>query len=227
MDYRLQASHTSSLALLLLDSSNFSFFEYHSYSSLVSLSLFSPWLFNFSPFPDPPSLCSFTYLLGCSTKVDICMFSFLIRFSFSHFSLSIGVKFIFLPLLWFCHSTHSLCFPLKMPPLSPFPCAYPFLPPRNPNPAVSNHLRSNFSFCIVAALIDVHSFPVFRLHERLRSIWLLKDPFNVDCTIGGHYLLCFRALEDLDYVVDNGPWAINNSLLVLERWHVGINLRNL
>lgn len=27
--------------------------------------------------------------------------------------------------------------------------------------------------------------------------------------------------------MENGPWAINNTLLVLDRWHAGMNLRNL
>ncbi|KAI9094786.1 hypothetical protein K1719_026592 [Acacia pycnantha] len=62
-------------------------------------------------------------------------------------------------------------------------------------------------------LVADNDFSVERLSRRLRS---LRDPFVIEGQICYFYLIKFMKLfDDRDYIVDNGPWAVDNSLLIV------------
>lgn len=62
-------------------------------------------------------------------------------------------------------------------------------------------------------LIDVNQFFKQKLNRRLQSTWMLRDPFQVVDKVGHIYLISFTNLQDRNFMVEKGTWAVNNSIL--------------
>ncbi|GKE22888.1 zinc knuckle CX2CX4HX4C containing protein [Tanacetum coccineum] len=57
--------------------------------------------------------------------------------------------------------------------------------------------------------------------RRMRSRYGLKDVIENDC---GMIFFKFNHEEGMNYVVDNGPWMVNNKPLVVQKWDVNMNI---
>ena len=85
------------------------------------------------------------------------------------------------------------------------------------DPMIFRNCHPGSSFVAVAAVIDFHPFNPLKLQRRLESAWILKGSFSVkekkDC-----FYVQFDNIDDLRYVVQGGPWTVDNSLLVVDYW---------
>lgn len=70
----------------------------------------------------------------------------------------------------------------------------------------------------IAAMVDIYLFNPIRLRRRLLSVWSLRRPFFVEGHSGNFYVLRLLNAQDLNFVCLNGPWALDNSLLVVDYW---------
>lgn len=59
-----------------------------------------------------------------------------------------------------------------------------------------------------------------RLFRRLQAVWSLNGSFSVEAKQGNFFLMHFSNPEDLLFISTKGPWSIDNSLLVVDKWHL-------
>lgn len=69
----------------------------------------------------------------------------------------------------------------------------------------------------LVAVLDTRTFTPDRLADRLTRLWKLDSPFWVEGQVGNYFLFKFSYPLDLDFVIENGPWSVDNSLLVVDR----------
>lgn len=81
--------------------------------------------------------------------------------------------------------------------------------------------------CAIVVIVDAYIYSLRSLAGKLRRAWILQDNFRIEGRIGCFFLVSFNNPEDRDFVVDNGPWSINNSLLVADRWYPNMFLREM
>lgn len=109
----------------------------------------------------------------------------------------------------------------------PFIPSLSFRPSLRFNPSSLRPLRERYASYAIASLIDVHRFSVNRLNRRLHALWMLRSSFFVEGQIGNFYIIRFNHVLDRDYVVNNGPWSVDNSLLVADCWRPNLLLHEL
>lgn len=85
------------------------------------------------------------------------------------------------------------------------------------NPGGFGRLSFSLASYAIAFLVDAHSYSSRRLYRKLRIAWRLQNDFRVEGKIRNFYLISFFNQVDRDFIVDNGPWSIQGSLLVVDR----------
>lgn len=56
------------------------------------------------------------------------------------------------------------------------------------------------------------------MHEIIQKAWKLQGSVRVRGKARANYVYEFDNVEDMQFLVDEGPWAIQNKLLVMEFW---------
>lgn len=77
--------------------------------------------------------------------------------------------------------------------------------------------RAELDYYGIVSIVDATDFSEELLRTRLRSLWRLSAPYTIRGPIGNYFLIKFRALSDLTFTVEKGPWSIDNSLLIVDR----------
>lgn len=150
-------------------------------------------------------------------------------------------------LLLFSLSTNCLiiaarvcCFMADLPPLQGVPVLGIFAPPRQGQPFVArqgpvmkvNHayfncLREDFSNKLIARMVDDKPLPPYRLQYVIQANWKLQGNIYVRSKYRQYYVLEFENVDDLEYVLANGPWVVQKRLFVVQRWVPNTSMRSL
>lgn len=102
-----------------------------------------------------------------------------------------------------------------------------FQPNLSFNPSGLGQARFSLTNCAIAIVPDASPFSVRRLSKALNRAWNIIGNFTVEGKIDCFFLISFSNLEDRDFVTSNGPWSINNSLLLIDQWAPNLLLREL
>lgn len=78
--------------------------------------------------------------------------------------------------------------------------------------------RINWQSTLVGALIDKKPIPSTHMHELIQKAWSLQGAVQVRGKAGPNYIFEFTNAEDMQFMIDEGPWAVQNKLLVLDYW---------
>lgn len=78
--------------------------------------------------------------------------------------------------------------------------------------------RINWQSTLVGALIDKRPIPSHRMQEIVTKAWSLQGEVTVRGKAGPNYIFEFSNSEDMQFLTDEGPWAVQNKLLVLDYW---------
>lgn len=100
-------------------------------------------------------------------------------------------------------------------------------PTRSFNPSLLSSKRTELQLYGIVAIIDVRSFSPDLLENRLIRLWKLDAPFHIEGQVGNYFLLKFSSQTDLDFVIDNGPWSLDNSFLVVDRLQPNMTLHTM
>ncbi|KAF7841214.1 uncharacterized protein G2W53_003512 [Senna tora] len=80
---------------------------------------------------------------------------------------------------------------------------------------------------VIAALVDWKDMPMFRLQFIINDNWLLQGKVTVKAKHNNFFILEFSNTQDKQFMLENGPWTVQNSLLTLYDWQPGIAVENL
>ncbi|KAF7811747.1 cysteine desulfurase mitochondrial-like [Senna tora] len=78
--------------------------------------------------------------------------------------------------------------------------------------------RMMWSRKVVATLVDWKDMPIFRLQAIIDGIWNLQDHVLIKSKYNNTFILEFANDDEKDFMLSNGPWAVQQSLLVLDAW---------
>jgi hypothetical protein len=95
------------------------------------------------------------------------------------------------------------------------------------NPADVVIQREYWTNCAIAYLLDYWKFSVRHLQHIIDSAWRVRGNVTVVGRDSYYYILHFDVPDDLVYICDKGPWAVEGALLILERWRANLVLRGL
>ncbi|KAF7823812.1 reverse transcriptase [Senna tora] len=76
------------------------------------------------------------------------------------------------------------------------------------------------------ALVDWKDMPMFRLQFIINHNWLLQGKVTVKAKHNNFFILEFANTQDKQFMLENGPWTVQNSLLTLYDWQPGITVEN-
>lgn len=79
-------------------------------------------------------------------------------------------------------------------------------------------LRINWKSTLVGALIDNKPIPSNRMQDTIQKAWKLQGNVTVRGKSKSNYVFEFENVEDMQCLIDEGPWAVQNKLLVLDYW---------
>ena len=95
------------------------------------------------------------------------------------------------------------------------------------NPADLTIQREYWNNCAIAYLLDYRKFSVRHLQQIIDSAWRLRGQVMVVGRDSYYFILHFDVHDDLIYICDEGPWAVEGALLILERWRSNLVIRGL
>ncbi|KAF7835873.1 uncharacterized protein G2W53_010732 [Senna tora] len=78
--------------------------------------------------------------------------------------------------------------------------------------------RARWSRKVVATLVDRKDMPIFHLQAIIDGNWNLQDHVLVKSKHNKSYILELANAENQQFMLSNGPWAVQQSPLVLEEW---------
>ncbi|KAF7831016.1 Pyruvate carboxyltransferase [Senna tora] len=104
-----------------------------------------------------------------------------------------------------------------------FPRQGPLLDLKDQFVAVQRSLWANR---VIAALIDAKDMPIFRLQAIIDNNWKLLGNVHVRAKVRNFFILEFETIPDRIFMLTKGPWAIQNSLLVLDKWRPGLTVED-
>ncbi|KAF7834726.1 uncharacterized protein G2W53_009585 [Senna tora] len=90
-----------------------------------------------------------------------------------------------------------------------------------------DYRRALWSKRAIAAFVDWREIPAFRLQAIINSQWKLQGSVTVKSKIRNFYILEFEDIQDWTFMIMNGPWAVQNSLLVIDKWQPAMTTDNL
>ncbi|KAF7826255.1 Zinc knuckle CX2CX4HX4C [Senna tora] len=74
---------------------------------------------------------------------------------------------------------------------------------------------------VIAAPVDWKDMPMFRLQFIINHNWLLQGKVTVKAKHNNFFILDFANTQDKQFMLENGPWTVQNSLLTLYDWQPG------
>ena len=66
-------------------------------------------------------------------------------------------------------------------------------------------------------ILDYRKFSVTHLQQVINFAWSIKGSVKVVGRDSFFYLLHFEQMADLDHMCNEGPWAVDGALLILEK----------
>ena len=84
--------------------------------------------------------------------------------------------------------------------------------------------RQQWAHCLISFLLNEGSFSPRRVQTCLRITWTLQDSFHVVGTEGKSYVFHFQSQKEKEYVLANGPRAIQEALMHFADWRPNIRL---
>lgn len=97
----------------------------------------------------------------------------------------------------------------------------------NLNPVLMQQQNALFARIAVAVIIDRKNIPVHRLQHIINANWLLLGEVTVRSKHRNFFILEFSELEDMHFMLANGPWTVQNCLMILEKWCPNMMINNL
>ena len=67
-------------------------------------------------------------------------------------------------------------------------------------------------------ILDYRKFSVTHLQRVIDFAWSIRGSVKVVGRDSFFYLLHFEHMEDLDHMCEEGSWAVDGTLLILEKW---------
>lgn len=107
-----------------------------------------------------------------------------------------------------------------------------FLLPRqgpvvNLNPVYMQQQEALFARMVVAVIIDRKNIPAHRLQHIINTNWLLLGEVTIRSKHRNFFILEFSEVEDMEFMLANGPWTVQNCLMILEKWCPNMTVNNL
>ena len=87
--------------------------------------------------------------------------------------------------------------------------------------------RDFWNRCAIGFLLDCREFSVSYFQNIINAAWRLRGPVTVVGRESYFYILHFEYIEDLQHICNEGPWALEGALLVLEKWRPNLVLNRL
>lgn len=81
--------------------------------------------------------------------------------------------------------------------------------------------------CVIGFLLDYRKFSVPRLQQLINSTRRIRGAVSIVGRELYFYIFHFEFMEDLMHTCTKGPWAVDGTLLVLERWRLNLVIGNL
>lgn len=78
--------------------------------------------------------------------------------------------------------------------------------------------RINWQSTLVGALIDRKPIPTDRMQTIIDKAWSLQGSVRVRGKAGSNYIFEFDNIADMQFLAEEGPWAVQNKLLMLDYW---------
>ena len=66
--------------------------------------------------------------------------------------------------------------------------------------------------------------PLAEVRYNVRRMWGRYGLIRVCMNCNGFYFFKFRTEERLQFVVENGPWLINNRPMIVQEWSTEVNI---
>lgn len=87
--------------------------------------------------------------------------------------------------------------------------------------------RDFWNCCAIGFLLDYRKFLVHYMQYIVTNAWRIRGTISVVGRDSYFYIFHFEFLEDLMHICNEGPWAVNGALLVLERWRPNLVISNI
>ena len=87
-----------------------------------------------------------------------------------------------------------------------------------PDPEEVSIQRDFWSSYAIGFILDYRKFSVNHLQQIITFAWRIGGSVSVVGRESYYYIIHFEDLEDLTHICNEGPWAVDGALLVLERW---------
>jgi len=87
--------------------------------------------------------------------------------------------------------------------------------------------REFWNRCAIRFLLDYQKFSMSFFQNIINATWRLRGPVTVVVRESYFYILHFEYNEDLQHICNEGLWALEGALLVLEKWRPNLVLNHL
>jgi hypothetical protein len=100
----------------------------------------------------------------------------------------------------------------------------PILRANHANVAIQREYWNN---CAIAYLLNYRKFSVRHLQHIIDTAWRVRGNVTVVGRDSYYFILHFDVPNDLVYICEEGLWAVEGALLILERWRANLVLHGL
>lgn len=100
-------------------------------------------------------------------------------------------------------------------------------PVLEPDPEEITIQRDFWNSCAIGFILDYRKFSVNHLQHIINDAWHLRGTVSIVGRDSHFYLLHFEHIEDLNHTCNEGPWAVDGALFILEKWCPNLVLNSL
>ncbi|KAI8027959.1 Uncharacterized protein LOK49_LG02G03555 [Camellia lanceoleosa] len=72
--------------------------------------------------------------------------------------------------------------------------------------------------CLIGYVADVRRFGSYLMQMHVNDLWNLEGSVHVYGRSKNHHVFLFECIRDMHRIVDNGPYAIQGALLIVDYW---------
>jgi 14-3-3 protein epsilon len=85
----------------------------------------------------------------------------------------------------------------------------------------------DFRWCLVGRFLGDRSFHVNSMKVTMADVWRPVKGVKIKEATSGLFLFQFAHALDMEAVLQGGPWAFNNQMLIVERVQLGVQIENI
>lgn len=100
-------------------------------------------------------------------------------------------------------------------------------PVLEPDPEEITIQRYFWSSCAIGFILDYIKFSVSHLQHIINAAWRIRGAVSIVGRDSHFHLLHFEYIEHLNHTCNEGPWAVDGALFVLEKWQPNLVLNRL